>query len=663
MLDLEGQRLLDLFHQAPGFVAFVRGRDHVFDLVNPAYYQLVGHRDILNKPVREALPEVAGQGFFELLDNVFTTGEAFVGRRVPLLVQREPGAPLTEAFVDFVYQPIRAADGAVIGILAQGNDVTDLKREEARREEAESALRASEQRYRALFESIDDGYALIEMLFDDQDHPVDYRFLETNAAFEAQTGLVQAVGKTALELVPDLDRSWFERYGKVALDGDGIRFENHAPAMGRWFDVYAGRAGDPSLRQVALVFKDVTERKRAEADRESLLVRESAARTDAEVANRLKDDFLAMVSHELRTPLMAMLGWVQMLRTGELPPDRVSRGLETIERNARAQAQVIDDLLDVSGILSGKLRLELELVELARVVEGAIESIRLAAEAKHIRIQAALSAGTVMGDPTRLQQITWNLLSNAVKFTPDGGTIQIMMEPGDRALALTIVDSGAGVASEFIPYVFERFRQGDAGTTRKHGGLGLGLSIVKHLVEAHGGRISVTSEGPGKGTTFTVQLPLHVAGAHPGAGVHASKRYACPPELEGLSILVVDDDEDAREVIKELLQQCEISVTLASSGEDGLRAIAKARPDILISDIGMPGLDGYEFITRVRALAVDAGGQVPAIALTAFGRTQDRMRALGAGFNNHVPKPVEAMELLAVLSSLARQMRTVPSAR
>ncbi len=651
------ERLRDMFQQAPGFMCFLRGPTHVFDLANPAYFQLVGHRDILNKPVRAALPEIEGQGFLELLDRVFTTGEAFVGRNVPVSVQREPGAPLTEAFLDFVYQPIRGADGAVIGILTQGHDVTELRHQETRRQEAEAALRASEQRYRALFESIDDGYALIQLMFDEQDRPVDYRFLEANPAFEAHTGLVDAVGKTAHELVPDLDRSWFERYGKVALDGEPIRFENHAPAMGRWFDVYASRAGEPALRQVAIVFKDVTERKRAAADRESLLVRESVARADAEIANRLKDDFLAMVSHELRTPLMAMLGWVQMLRTGELPPDRVSRALETIERNARAQAKVIEDLLDVSGILSGKLRLKLERIELAQIVADAVESVRPAAETKQIRIQSALSMGMVMGDATRLQQIVWNLLTNAIKFTPNGGSIRVMIEPGDSALELMIVDTGVGIAAEFVPHVFERFRQGDAGTARRHGGLGLGLAIVKHLVAAHGGEIAVASDGTGKGTAFKVTLPVATTAEYAATSAESSTGYSCPPELQGLSVLVVDDEPDARDLVKELLEQCGITVTLASSGEEGLREIRSACPDILISDIGMPGLDGYEFMTRVRALAVGAGGQVPSIALTAFARTLDRMRALSAGFNHHVPKPVEPNELFAVLSSLARVNR------
>ena len=290
-LDAERHHLLGLFQQAPGFVCFLRGREFVFDLVNAAYFQLVGHRPLLGRPAREALPEVAGQGFFELLERVFDTGEPFVGHGVKVSLQREPGSPLSEAWVDFVYQPIRGRDGRVVGILAQGHDVTETKRQEALRKKAEAALRASEERYRTLFQSIDDGYCLMQLLFDETGEPVDYRFLEANATFEAHTGLKAAVGRTARTLVPDLDVSWFRLYGAVATSGQPARFENHAPAMGRWFEVYASRVGAPELRQVALVFKDITERKRGEAERAALLLREQEARAEAE-AERQKQQSL-----------------------------------------------------------------------------------------------------------------------------------------------------------------------------------------------------------------------------------------------------------------------------------------------------------------------------------------------------------------------------------
>ena len=658
--DDERLHLLGLFQQSPGFVCFLRGADFVFELANAAYFQLVGHRDILGKPIRAALPELAGQGYFELLARVFTTGEPFIGRGLQVALQREPGAPLSEAAVDLIYQPIRGLDGHVSGILVQGHDVTELKRQERQRERAEAALRASEARYRALFQSLDDGYCLMQMIVDADGETVDYRFLEANVAFAGQTGLVDAVGKRALELVPGLDPSWLRLYGRVAETGESTRFENHDPAMSRWFDVYASRVGPRELRQVALVFKDVSEQKRVEAERLRLFELESAARREAEEASRLRDEFLATVSHELRTPLTAILGWVQMLRSGSLPPEKHARALETVERNARAQAQLIEDLLDVSSILAGKLRLEVAVVDLRAVVEAALETVRPAAEAKGVRLQATLATGsTVMGDAHRLQQVVWNLLSNAVKFTPRAGRVQVLVECCESAVEISVADTGRGIPRDFQSHVFERFRQADGATTRAHGGLGLGLSIVRQLVEMHGGTVSVFSEGEGRGACFTVRLPLAVARRRevsppPAlAGLLAARGIACPPTLAGLHVLVVDDEVDTREMLQALLEHCGAHVRLAPSVPEAVRLFTARRPDLLLSDIGMPDADGYALIDQIRKLPPEAGGRVPAVALTAYARTEDRTRALLAGFNNHVSKPVEPLELLAVLASLS----------
>ena len=658
--DEERLHLLGLFEQAPGFVCFLRGADLVFELANSAYFQLVGHRDILGKTVREALPEIAGQGYFELLERVFHSGEMFTGRGMKALLQREPGAPLTEAFIDLLYKPIRGPDGRVSGILVQGQDITEAKHQEAHRETAEEALRASEERYRTLFESIDDGYCLMQMIVDADGETVDYRFVQTNAAFEGHTGLRDAVGRTALELVPGLDPSWFRLYGRVAATGESTRFENHDPAMGRWFDVHASRVGTVEQRLVALVFKDVSEQKRVDEERARLFQLEIAARREAEEASRLRDEFLATVSHELRTPLTAILGWVQMLRVGSLPPERHARALETVERNARAQAQLIEDLLDVSSILAGKLRLEVAVVDVRPVVEAALETVRPAADAKGVRLQATLATDcSVMGDSHRLQQVVWNLLSNAVKFTPRAGRVQVIIECRDSSVEITVADTGRGIALDFQRHVFERFRQADGATTRAYGGLGLGLSIVHQLVEMHGGTVSVFSEGEGRGSTFTVRLPLAVARrrdvSSPPAlqGLLAAHGIACPPALDGVHVLVVDDEADTREMLQALLEHCGAGVRLASSVAEGMAMFAELRPDVLLSDIGMPGEDGYVLIDRIRKLPPGAGGGVPAVALTAYARTADRTRALLAGFNNHVSKPVEPVELLAVLASLS----------
>lgn len=657
------QHLGALLEQAPGFLAFLRGPTHVFEVVNRAYYQVVGRHDLIGKTVRDALPEMESQGIIELLDRVYTTGEAYVGTSISVRLHRTVDAP-EDAVLDFIYQPIRDDDGATIGILVQGHEVTQVAQQQRKREAAETALRASEQRYRTLFEAIDDGFCLMQMLFDDAGRCTDYRFLEANAAFEGHTGLHEAVGKTARELVPDLDPSWFELYGKVAITGEPARFENHAPAMNRWFDVYANRVGEPELRQVALVFKDVTARKAAEAETAALLEREREARREAEAAGRLRDEFLATVSHELRTPLSSILGWAQMMRTHELPPEKRAKALETIERNARAQAQLIEDLLDVSRILSGQMRLEVAPVDVRVVTEAAVDTVRPAAMAKNIRIVTTLATDAlVLGDAHRLQQIAWNLLSNAVKFTPKGGRVQVALAVEASSIVLTVADTGRGIAPDFLDHVFDRFRQADSSSTRTFGGLGLGLSIVRELVTLHGGTVEADSEGADRGATFTVRLPLSVTRRRdpslPSATVPvpAPSQLSHPPELAGVRILVLDDETDTREMLRELIASCEAEVVVAASVAEALELVRRAPPDIVLSDIGMPGEDGYAFVKKLRALPAESGGAVPAIALTAFARVDDRARALHEGFDNHVTKPVEPIELLAVLASFARRQR------
>jgi PAS domain S-box-containing protein len=377
-------------------------------------------------------------------------------------------------------------------------------------------------------------------------------------------------------------------------------------------------------------------------------------------ASAAKDEFLAVVSHELRTPLNAILGWVHMLRDNAVPEDRRGHALETIERNARAQNQLIEDLLDVSRIVSGKLRLDVSPVDLQSVVERAIETVRPAASAKSISLQATLdpNAGPVMGDADRLQQVVWNLLSNAVKFSPKDSGVHVVLCRRESNVELMVRDNGQGIDPLFLPHVFERFRQADAGAARGKGGLGLGLAIVRNLVELHGGSIRAESEGRGRGASFTVSLPisplrspsfvrppvLHLTAAAP--------HLEYPSELEGIDVLVVDDEADARELLSALLARGGMRTTTAATVEEAITLVQKNRPDIVISDIGMPEEDGYVLIRRLRALAPHDGGRTPAVALTAFARTEERTKALVSGFNMHVPKPVEPAELLAVLASL-----------
>lgn len=480
--------------------------------------------------------------------------------------------------------------------------------------------------------------------------------------------MVGALGKTIREMAPAMDESWFEIYGAVADTGTPARLVNHAPALGRWYDVFAARVGDPGLKQVAVLFRDITGRKLAEEERENLLLRESAARQEAEEASRLRDDFLATVSHELRTPLNAMLGWVQMMRSGALSPEKNKHALETIERNARVQSQLIDDLLDLGRILAGKLRLELEVVDLRAIVQAARDTIQPAALAKDVTVDlSADESVAVEGDPARLQQIVWNLLSNAVKFTPKGGLVRISVSKTAECLVRVVVsDTGVGIDSKFLPHVFERFRQANGSTTRSHGGLGLGLAIVKQLVELHGGTVVVESEGLGKGATFSVELPIVL----PIRAPEANRAVGAPPSamaqhrlLQDLDVVVVEDEADTRDMLRTLVELLGGTVRTATNASEGYSLVEQQPPDLLLSDIGMPGEDGYSLIARIRQLPSAKGGDVIAVALTAYSRLEERTRALRAGFDNHIAKPIETTELIAVLGALTHRMRRAQRSR
>lgn len=409
--------------------------------------------------------------------------------------------------------------------------------------------------------------------------------------------------------------------------------------------------------------KEIRQRQRVEEERTQLLVQEQNARAEAEKLNRLKDEFLSTVSHELRTPLNAILGWSQLLRTTQLDDARRHRALETIERNARSQAQLIDDLLDISRIISGKICLNVQAVDLSPVIESAIETVRPAADAKMIRLQSVLdpAAGPVLGDTERLQQIVWNLLSNAVKFTPKGRRVQVCLQRVNSHVEIIVADNGQGISAEFLPHVFERFRQADNSITRSFGGLGLGLAIVRQLVELHGGTVHAESLGEGQGATFTVKLPLMSVGpaaieperVHPVVG--GSVSFDCSFQLDGLRILIVDDDPDIRDLLAYTLEVCGAEVIAVASAKEAISTLTQSSPplNILISDIGMPDEDGYSLLRRVRALEPEDRSRIPAIALTAYARTQDRTAALLAGFQSHIAKPVEPAELIAAIVNLA----------
>ena len=596
------------------------------------------------------LPEVMAA-----IDRAIKTGEDYVAEyRIVTFDPHRWAYARARVEHDDQGRPVRLA-GVVM-------DVTERKH-------AETAKIASDARYRTLIDTIDQGFCVIEVIFNEARMPIDYWFVEVNPAFERQTGLRNAIGRRIRELAPDIEERWFQTYGDVVTTGQPARFEMESSALQRWFEVHASSVGEQRPNRVAILFKDITDRKRAEAERQELLGSERAARGDAERASRMKDDFLATLSHELRTPLNAIVGWTQILKSSLENPEDLLEGLAVIERNARAQTQIIEDILDMSRIVSGKLRLDVQQIDLASLVRAGVETVQPAADAKSVRIQRLLDphAGPVMGDPNRLHQVFWNLLSNAVKFTPRDGRIQVRLERVNSHVEVSVIDTGEGIAADFLPHVFDRFRQADGSTTRQHGGLGLGLAIVKQLVELHGGSVRVKSPGPGRGSTFIVALPIMAANQqsdvqstasnrqHPKAETAIKGHASVRRELAGLSVIVVDDEPDARTVVKRLLVECGAVVRAAGSVAEALALFRQQPPDVLISDIGMPGEDGYALIREVRSLPATAGGDVQAVALTAYARAADRVRALEAGFTMHLAKPIEPVELIVTVASLARR--------
>lgn len=655
-LELERARLYAFFEQAPAAICILRGPDLTFEFVNTQYQHLAGRLGITGKPLLEALPELAGQGFDDLLRKVMATNEVFLGKEVLVKLAAEAGdeRSFQEIYCTFIYSPLRDSLGVTDGVIAFVLDVTDQVMKGRRADALALQVQRSDAEFRTLAESM------------------------PQLAWSAQPD----------GFIDWYNRRWYEYTGTVPADMEGWGWQSvHDPAlietvMERWKAALAEGADfemEFPLRRGDGVFRwhltravplrdeagnilrwfgtntDIDDARRASTERAALLIISQGERERAEAANRAKDEFLATASHELRTPLNAILGWARLLRGGQLDEASKSRGVEVIERNARAQIRLIEDILDASRIITGKLQIESVALDIEELVQRAVDTVRPAAAAKKISVTVRLEARSliVLGDPERLQQVVWNLVSNAIKFTPAGGTVEVTLSPIGSQVELRVADTGQGIPLDFLPYVFERFRQAESSSARGHGGLGLGLALVRHLVEAHGGSVRAESAGSGQGATFTCRLPVH---ALDGTGPQSHRRMSGtqqPLELAsvllGVTILVVDDEQDARELVGTVLQACGAIVTLARNAEAAVEALRRHMPSTLISDVGMPDTDGYELMRRIRREFGEAGMQLPALALTAYAREEDRRRSRQAGFDLYIAKPVEPSDLVAAV--------------
>jgi PAS domain S-box-containing protein len=550
-------------------------------------------------------------------------------------------------------------------LVALRQRVASLEKLEIQYQHSEQALRGSEERFRLLLENVKD-YAIFFL-------DPEARIVGWGAGAEEILGYQEAeiLGKSGSIIFTPEDRERGDDHKELTKAVTEGRAENerwHVRKDGSRFwgsgIVTALRDESGQLQGLTKIMRDLTSRKLAEDERSQLLASEQEARAQAESANRMKDEFLATLSHELRSPLNAMLGWTSLLRTRKFDAATTARAIETIERNARAQAQLIEDLLDVSRIIRGQLRLKVRSTELVPVIESAIDTIRPAADAKSIQLQSLIdpTAGSVLGDPDRLQQVVWNLLTNAIKFTPKGGSVQVCLQHNNSQVEIIVSDTGQGIKADFLPYVFDRFRQADNSVSRSYSGLGLGLAIVRHLVELHGGNVRVESPGEAQGSTFIVSLPLMAVrlpvsdAQNLASPLGGEVPFSCGTGLNGLRILVVDDDADTREILVKILETCGAEVMAVGSAPEAIAALEELKPDVLVSDIGLPQQDGYALIRSVRLLETEQG-KIPAVALTAYARGEDREAALSAGFQSHLAKPVEPSELVAVVVSVARRNR------
>jgi signal transduction histidine kinase/ActR/RegA family two-component response regulator len=647
-LALDNARLGDLFQSAPAFMAVLGGPSHVFEMANAQYRRHVGRDDLIGKTISEAMPELVEQGFVALLDQVFGSGKPHEGVGVPIDFAT-PDASTSSRFVDFVYQPIHAVDGSVSGILVHGVDVTAHHR-------VIEELTASEQRFATVFESMHDGYCLIEMIYDEEGRPWDHRFLKTNPMFEQQTGLKDAVGKTMRELVPDIGMGATLHYEEVVRSGRSVKFTaDETRTMGRCFEATATRAGGDGAKLVAVLFNDVTDRVNADAK----LRRLAAELAEADVR---KDEFIATLAHELRNPLAPLRTGLEVMRLAGNDPQASQRSREMLERQLTQMVHLVNDLLDVSRIKTGKLDLRFEACELKTLVDSAVETSlpQIVAGQHALSVSLPDESVPLRVDATRISQIFVTLLNNAAKYTPSGGEIALSAsvidrqpEAGGPMLEVTVSDNGIGIAPSALPRLFSMFGQVEPLESRTQGGLGIGLSLARRLVELHGGTVEAWSPGKGRGSTFTVRLPLAAAVGALEPQAPTVKAPASAPAAVGrdpaapLRVLVADDNRDAADSLAEVLRLKGYETRVAYDGEEAVRAAMEFDPGFVFLDIGMPKMNGYQTAAALRRMSSLAS--VPLVALTGWGTAADREKAHAAGFDHHLTKPPNLSVVLRLL--------------
>jgi PAS domain S-box-containing protein len=612
--------------------------------VSPAFTRMTGYapEDIIGKTPHVLQGPQTDSSLLRRLCNDCATGEVFHGETINYRKDR------TEIHLEWTARPVRNETGEVTHFAAAQRDVTERYR-------VEEELRRREEELRSLFDLSAIGMARVSS---------EGRYLRVNRKYCQMLGYSEQemLDLTLYDVTHPDDREASVAKVHSSFNGEPEEYSIEKRyvrkdgviiwALVNW-TIVRDDEGHP-LHSVANI-QDITARKQAEAEREELLIRERAARETAEAAARSKDEFLAVVSHELRSPLNAILGYAALLRYGRMEAEEVKHAVEVIERSGKAQAHLIDDLLDTARIISGKLRLVVGPVDLVSVIEESVQTIRPAAAAKGVSLGTDLPSeiGQITGDPARLQQVVWNLLSNAIKFTPQGGHVDARLERVDPHIRITVSDTGKGINPDFLPYVFDRFHQSDTSSVRRHGGLGLGLALAKYLVELHGGTIEAESAGEGRGASFKVTLPVRAVATPIGEAESASAAAKSSGELAGVRALVVDDEDDARELLKSALENYGADVIAVSSAAEAYALITETppqeRPDVMVTDIGMPDEDGYSLIRRLREWEEAHGAYIPAVALTAYGRVEDRVNALKAGFQIHVAKPVDPDELAVVI--------------